>query len=397
MQEYLIISKRILTPNGFLAGALHIQNGIIVNIYQEEDELPDLPMYGYRSQMVLPGIIDLHTHGLLGWAAASFDAEKIEKLAQAECCVGVTAFQPSIADLETMEDYDRCLHAIGKANPISGARILGAHMEGPYFHPDHKGCDLARNITPSLDAMKAAIEASDHHLTYVALAPELQNMDTIIPYLLKAQIRVGIGHSDATFAQAWQAIEMGANIGIHTGNAMREIHQREIGISGALLLHPDAYCELICDFHHLAPEYIQLVLKMKGKERVLMMSDATEMSGLSEGIYRIRGRKMIVKEGKVQLEDGTIAGSSSYVLAGMKNLVQKLNLPIEDVSYMASMSPANVMGIQAHKGSLEVGKDADIMVLDDDFNCMVTYVEGTCRYQGEPLSDYTNHTFFNQA
>ena len=128
-----------------------------------------------------------------------------------------------------------------------------------------------------------------------------------------------------------------------------------------------------------------------------MMSDATEMSGLNEGIYRIRGRKMIVKEGKVQLEDGTIAGSSSYVLAGMKNLVQKLNLPIEDVSYMASMSPANVMGIQAHKGSLEVGKDADIMVLDDDFNCMVTYVEGTCRYQGEPLSDYTNHTFFNQA
>ena len=393
MQEYLIVSKRILTPNGFLAGALHIQNGIIVNIYQEEDKLPDLPMYGYRSQMVLPGIIDLHTHGLLGWAAASFDPARIEKMAQAECCVGVTAFQPSIADLETMEDYYQCLHAIAKADPICGARILGAHMEGPYFHPDHKGCDLDRNILPSVAAMKAAVEAANHRLTYVALAPELENMDAIIPYLLKENIRVGIGHSDATYDQAWRAIEMGANIGIHTGNAMRAIHQREIGISGALLLHPEAYCELICDFHHLAPEYIQLVLKMKGRERILMMSDATEMSGLSDGVYSIRGRKTIVKDGKVQLEDGTIAGSSSYVLAGMRNLVQKLNLPIEDVSYMASMTPAQVMGIQAHKGSLEVGKDADIMVLDDAFNCQVTYVEGTCRYQGEPVSDYADPTF----
>ena len=393
MQEYLIVSKRILTPNGFLAGALHIQNGIIVNLYREEDKLPDLPMYGYRSQMVLPGIIDLHTHGLLGWAAASFDSERIEKLAQAECCVGVTAFQPSIADLETMEDYEQCLHAIAKADPICGARILGAHMEGPYFHPDHKGCDLDRNILPSVAVMKAAVEAANHRLTYVALAPELENMDAIIPYLLKENIRVGIGHSDATYDQAWRAIEMGANIGIHTGNAMRAIHQREIGISGALLLHPEAYCELICDFHHLAPEYIQLVLKMKGRERVLMMSDATEMSGLSDGVYSIRGRKTIVKNGKVQLEDGTIAGSSSYVLAGMRNLVQKLNLPIEDVSYMASMTPAQVMGMQAHKGSLEIGKDADIMVLDDAFNCQVTYVEGTCRYQGEPLSDYADPTF----
>ena len=393
MQEYLIVSKRILTPNGFLTGALHIQNGIIVNIYREEDKLPDLPMYGYRSQMVLPGIIDLHTHGLLGWAAASFDSARIEKLAQAECCVGVTAFQPSIADLETMDDYYQCLYAIAKADPICGARILGAHMEGPYFHPDHKGCDLDRNILPSVAAMKAAVEAANHRLTYVALAPELENMDTIIPYLLEENIRVGIGHSDATYDQAWRAIDLGANIGIHTGNAMRAIHQREIGISGALLLHPEAYCELICDFHHLAPEYIQLVLKMKGRERVLMMSDATEMSGLSDGVYSIRGRKTIVKDGKVQLEDGTIAGSSSYVLAGMRNLVQKLNLSIEDVSYMASMTPAHVMGMQAHKGSLEIGKDADIMVLDDAFNCLVTYVEGTCRYQGEPLSDYADPTF----
>ena len=350
-------------------------------------------MYGFRSQMVLPGIIDLHTHGLLGWAAASSDASRIEKLAQAECCVGVTAFQPSIADLETMDDYYQCLHAIGKANPISGARILGAHMEGPYFHPKHKGCDLDRNIIPSAAAMKAAVEASHGRLTYAALAPELPNMDQVIPYLIKEHVRVGIGHSDATYAQAYQAIEMGANIGIHTGNAMRTLHQRELGISGALLLHPDAYCEIICDFHHLAPEYIQMVLKLKGKEHVLMMSDATEMSGLSDGIYNIRGRKTIVKDGKVQLEDGTIAGSSSYVLEGMKNLVQKLNLPIEDVSYMASLTPAVVMGIQDHKGTLEIGKDADIIVVDDDFNCLVTYVEGACRYQGEPLSEYANPSF----
>ena len=124
-----------------------------------------------------------------------------------------------------------------------------------------------------------------------------------------------------------------------------------------------------------------------------MMSDATEMSGLSDGIYNIRGRKTIVKDGKVQLEDGTIAGSSSYVLEGMKNLVQKLNLPIEDVSYMASLTPAVVMGIQDHKGTLEIGKDADIIVVDDDFNCLVTYVEGACRYQGEPLSEYANPSF----
>ncbi|MDL2225112.1 N-acetylglucosamine-6-phosphate deacetylase [Eubacteriales bacterium OttesenSCG-928-M02] len=382
----MIKSSRIYTHRGVVDGGMVVEYGKVKKIYQK-DLLPttfDGETVDYGNNRVIPGIIDVHTHGFMGWAADTVDPQDTVKNAMALATVGVTGFLSTNGKWEhTLETNAMVADLMETDYP--GARILGLHMEGPFINPDRRGGFTDAGMTkPDLDLAKAYYESARGALKYMTLAPELPGNLEIIDYLVEKGVKVGAAHSNATYAQTMEAIERGLSISIHTGNAMGPMHQREVTVMGALLLDDRVDCELIPDFYHVCPEMIQVYLKMKGKERIHLVSDSGSISGVPAGKYQAEGRYIYVeKDGLVHLEDGTISGSSKYVLFGIQNLVEKLRLPLEDVVVMSGLNPARVLGISHKKGSLLEKKDADFVVIDDDYDVIATYVEGNMAYDRE--------------
>ena len=215
----------------------------------------------------------------------------------------------------------------------------------------------------------------------MTLAPEIEGADETIRWLRDHNIVAGAGHTLASDQQMQKAIAEGIQVSIHTGNAMRQIDRRDIGALGAALLDPDVICEIICDFYHIAPRMLEIMFRIKPMSGFIMISDSGPMSGLPAGVYTIRGHKRTISEaGLVLLEDGTIAGSSKNMLYGVRNLAKMLHKPIAEIVKMTSENPAVLFSLP-HKGSITAGKDADLIVVDADFQLMKTFVEGRCAYQ----------------
>lgn len=393
----LIMSHRIYTESGLIDGALLVENGKLAAIY-EADAIPNLEaeIYDYGNNRIIPGIIDLHCHGLKGWDCKTTDKQEIKNMAKALPSVGVTAFQATNSAWDFQLDNNAAIaDAIDEG--YEGACILGIHMEGPFYNVIRRGGFVAEYCRlPDLELMKKLYEAGRGYVTYMIIAPEVPGADEIIDFCLSKGIILAIGHCDATYAQTIRAIDRGCKTAIHSFNAMRPIHQRDISVYGAVLLDQRIYNELIADFYHVCPEMIRMLLKMKPIDKILLMSDSSPMSAMKPGIYDIKGvLNYSNKDGFVLLADGTISCSSKYVLYGIGNLVEKLGLPLEDVIIMSGMTPATVLGIEDQKGSIKVGKDADLAVIDDVYESVATFVEGTLAYDKATSPDLTNPKMYD--
>lgn len=390
----LIKSSRIYSHRGLVDGAILVDGKTIVRVMPKNQisQNFDGEVVDYGDSRIIPGIIDVHNHGFMGWTAETVDPQEITNCAKGLASVGVTGFLSTNGKWEGVLENNAMAHEYMKEyHP--GAKMLGLHMEGPFINPDRRGGFGDEGMTaPDLDTCKAYYESSKGALKYMTLAPELAGNLEIIDYLVEKGVIVGVAHSDATYAQTVEAIDRGVSIGIHTSNAMRPIHQREVSVLGAVLLDHRVRCELIPDFYHVCPEMIQIILRMKGKENVLLVSDSGLMSGNPAGKYRYAdGRYVFIeKSGLVHLENGTISGSSKYVLFGIGNLVEKLGLPMEDVIVMSALVPARVLGLEATKGSILEGKDADLAVIDDNYESIATYVEGSLEYDVNHKEDLMN-------
>ena len=384
-----IKSERIYTERGLVDGAILMEYGKIRRIVRKELLPPGMPgdVVDYGKNRIIPGIIDLHTHGFMGWSANNTDPQHAISCAVAHASCGVTGFLMTNGKWPGVLDNNAMIANLMESE-YPGARVLGIHMEGPFINPDRRGAFSDEGMTaPDLELCKAYYESSRGALKYMTLAPELPGNLEIIDYLCEKGVVVGAAHSMATYAETIAAIDRGLSVSIHTGNAMGPVHQREATLLGAFLLDDRVRCELICDFFHVCPETIRIFLKMKGKERMMMVSDSGATSGMPAGKYELPGEGAIYieKDGLVHLENGTIAGSSLYVLYGIGNLVEKLGLPMEDVAIMSSLTPARVLGLEHKKGSIREKKDADFVVIDEDYKAIATYVEGTLAY------DVNNH------
>jgi N-acetylglucosamine-6-phosphate deacetylase len=328
---------------------------------------------------IAPGFIDLHIHGAVGQMFEFADADGYAGIATLLAEFGTTGFLATIAALP----HENTLSAIRTAKEFSkdsaGAKMLGIHLEGPYLSPEVPGAQLVSAIRPpSLDELGQYRQAAGKLLKIMTLAPEVDGALELISTLKQYGIVSAAGHSNATFEQIRNAIPVGLTHIAHTFNAMRALHHREPGVVGAALAMNLLTTELICDGHHVHPAAVDIVLRCKPRDKIVLISDAVAALGLPEGDHDFLGIPVSVKGGVVRLKHSdNLAGSVLTLNVALKNVFQWFGaVPLREIFLMASLNPARVAGLDDSKGQIAVGKDADIVLMDEHFDVTLTMVEG---------------------
>lgn len=376
MQAYSF--AQCYTEDGIIENKfLLVEEGKILG-FTDEIDYSLVQFFDHHHEVLIPGVIDIHNHGYMGFSATCADEAELNAYSLALASAGVTGVLATTQELDTIE---RVALAIEK-NAFLGTRILGIHAEGPYraekFMGASKGFVWPK---PSLEHTQKMWEASHGHLRYISISTELDNLDESIRYLLEKKVRLACGHSDCTYTQMREGIEKGITSVSHFGNALRPIHQRDAGAWGALLLDPNIYLEIIADHKHVVKETLEIFLRVKDLNHFVLISDQSELAGLPAGRYFARGKERIIEsDGFIHLDDGTLSGSGMTILQGAKNLVREHFIPMEKVVPLFSRIPAKLFVWEKTKGSIAVGKDADFVFIDSDFKVVRTVVEGKSVY-----------------
>jgi N-acetylglucosamine-6-phosphate deacetylase len=325
----------------------------------------------------------VHVHGAAGFDTMDEDGAALPAIAAFFARHGVTAFLAttwSAAHADTLAALQRIAHAVALPGTADGARIIGAHLEGPYLNPAYCGAQDARLIRrASLD--EAAQYLGTGVIRLASLAPEFAENLAFLEVCVQRGITTSIAHTGASYAQARTAIARGLRHSTHTYNAMRGFSHREPGALGAVLTSPEVNCELIADGIHVHPAAMQLLAQAKGIERVILITDSMRATGMPEGQYAVDDRMVDVHDGSARLPDGTLAGSVLTMDAALRNFIAATGLALEQVWPASSLNAARAIQIDARKGSLAVGKDADLVWLDADLQVSMTMVEGRIVYR----------------
>lgn len=388
----IIRSKKIVAESGIVDGWLLFENGKITDIVHKENFTGQAD-FDYTEALVLPGIIDTHNHGMMGWTVHGGveNVDDIRHLAKALASVGVTAFFPTIT---AGQDGVGGIVQAAKED-LDGAAILGIHSEGPYLNRvGEKGVDVG-HPQPDVRFIQQLYERSRGLLRLVAIAPELPGAKEIIRFLCAHGVRVSFAHSNCNYEEALASFTDGISVITHTGNVMSGLHHRNMGGLGAALLDDHVYNEVICDGLHIRNEMLEIFFRVKHDafHKFMMISDNVPLAGFPVGRYKgiFPGSICTITESGFCLTDtGRLAGSTLPVLYGMKNLVQKMHVPLEDVCRMAALNVAEVYGFADQKGSLRAGKDADFVAVDHSFRVLRTWKKGRSIYDAEVDRDLLN-------
>ncbi len=338
---------------------------------------PDATVIDAEGRRAVPGLIDLHIHGLLGHDSMG---EGLTSVIHDLPRFGVTSFLATTITLPQEETFE-ALTTMGEIlkPPPSGARCLGIHLEGPFLSPTQPGMATAEWFEPlSWDAFQAYQQAARGLIRMLTFALENAQARAVIPRLLAARVIPSMGHTTADFADVAEAVDLGLAHATHTFNAMAPFHHRRPGAVGAVLFFHQIVAQLIADGVHVHPAAMTVLIRAKGIDHVTLVSDASPMAGLPEGVYEWEHKTIIIQDGKSCLEDGTIAGAHALLDAGVRTLVTDVGLPLRQALVPATIVPARVLGLS--KGRLAPGHDADILLLDDDLRPVLTLVEGQVAY-----------------
>ena len=372
-----IVNGKVYTPGKVIEnGTVLFEQGRITAVGTGADVVlpPQVETIDAAGRPVIPGLVDVHIHGLLGYDSMG---AQLADVIPALPAYGVTSFMATTLTLPRGEVIE-CLHEMAEvlAAPPSGARCLGIHIEGPHLAPSKPGMATADWVYPlTWEDFQTFQEAAGGHIRMITFAPETGRAMDVIPQLVAAGVVPVIGHTDATFAQVARAVELGANHATHTYNAMRPLGHREPGVVGAVMFYDQIYGELIADGIHIHPAAMAILLKVKGLEKVVLVSDAAPIAGLPDGQYEWEHKPIFIREGRCQLSDGTLAGAHALLDTGVRNLVHKVGLPLEQALVPATASAAASVKATG-KGQLAPGFDADIVLLDEDLKPVMTFVEG---------------------
>lgn len=368
-----------LTPDGgFEYGDIVLHGAEIASVNpnfncRDEDEIIDI-----TGCLVIPGLVDIHTHGALGYDVSVSSPEEIVELSKFYAKNGVTSFMPTTMTAADEDIYKAIsnIKAAAESEQL-GSSIVGVHTEGPYINPVRGGChekDLIR-LPKAADADRIRESLGKKLKWRVTVAPEMPGMPDFIRYVTEKGGLVSIGHTDADAKTVYEAIDAGANCFTHLFNAMKGIHHREPGTAGAALIS-DTFAELICDGIHVNPEIVKLIYKAKGAGQMVLITDSMPATGLDDQNLIFGGVKVIVKNGIARTEDGTLAGSTLLLKDAVENLTRFTGMPFEDAVRTATVNPAKVIGIDRFTGSMYPGKRADFVVMDDNHQIIYTYCRG---------------------
>lgn len=375
----LLTNGRIVTPTGSLdPGWARIDDGVITAV--GAGVRPAEPATGEEEidlggRWAGPGFIDIHVHGGAGYEVMDGDDACLPPIAVFFAQHGVTSFLPTTYTA-SRADTLRALEVIAAhQGPIDGgAKVLGAHMEGPY-QPCPQGGQSEQYLRGAeRDELEAFLATGVVRL--MAVAPELEANAGLVEELSARGVVVSAGHTDATYADMASAVERGTSLVTHLFNGMRGIHHREPGAAGAALALDELRCELIADGVHVSPAAMRLVWRAKGPRGVVLVTDAGKAAGMPVGIYERAGRTLEVRGGVMHLPDGTISSSVQTLDTGFRNFCAANSLSFDEAWDCVSRNAAEALGVADRTGTLEAGKDADITVLDTEGQVCATIVAG---------------------
>ena len=380
-----LIGGEIITPFRIVKnGTIVMQDGQISDIGKASDvRIPDeCEVIDVSGNIVTPGFVDLLVHGGGGKGFADEDPSSIGIVADYFIRHGSTTVLASLyakpkdqllADLRRIADY---IHA----NPDSN--IIGIHMEGPYLNPVLKGAMNEDYLwTPSVESWDEMWEASRGLIKIMTIAPELEGSLQVMRAAALKGVVLSIGHSTANYETIELAIDHGAAHVTHMFNAMTPLHHRNPGVVLGAMLRNELKIELIADTLHVHPAVMELLLKLKGSNGIILITDSIRAGGMHEGEYEFADQKVYMKGSKAFLSDGTLAGSTLTLNRAIKNMIKKANAKVTESVRMASLNGAKVLNIEDRKGILAVGKDADIVVMNDEFEVEMTIHQGNIKYK----------------
>jgi N-acetylglucosamine-6-phosphate deacetylase len=379
-RRLLIHNARLFTPvQPGRTGWLLVERGQIHSIgFGEAPRLNggSLRQLDAEGKQLLPGFIDLHVHGAMGHEVMDASADGLEEMARFYASHGVTAFLATTWTA-SREAIRKALELVEEMRgPIpGGAALLGVHLEGPYLHPDRCGAQDVRLIRRA-DKEEALEFLESGVIRLLALAPEFDENLWLIDECVRRGITVSAAHTTATYEQMQRAAAHGVTQVTHCFNAMQGLGHREPGTVGAALTIPQISCELIADNIHVHPAVQKILVDVKSPSGVILITDAIRAAGLPEGEYRLDERSVNIRNGAVRLADGTLAGSILTMERALQNLCAATGRPLEELWMTSSLNAARAIGVSSSKGSLEAGKDADLVLLDEWFQVHLTVARG---------------------
>lgn len=373
-----IVGGKILTENGLRedCAVLYGEKIICVTRREEIDRRACESVLDATDCIVSPGFINQHVHGCAGCDVMDASEAALTTIAAAQARTGVTAFLPTTMT----QSFSRIHAALGQVRVAMtrrcGARILGAHLEGPFISAAQRGAHDVRYIeAASFDRIAAYADV----VRMATVAPECAS-EAFVKACCDACIALSIGHSGADYATAQMALQNGFSQYTHVFNALPPLHHRAPGALGAAL-DSDAYCELIADNVHVHPALQRLLLRVKGAERIILVTDSMRACMLADGLYELGGQKVVVAEKCARLENGVIAGSVLTMPEALRNFQQATRLPLTTLLRTVTENPARSIGCFESIGSLAPGKAADFTICSEQFDIRLTIVAGQIVYR----------------
>lgn len=377
MNDY-IVNGEVYIEHRFLKKTVKITDGKMELLQPDAPIEKDANVIDAAGKKVVPGFIDVHSHGAVGVDVNAATAEDYEKICRFAAGNGTTSWLCSVLT-DTKEQTEWCIDEFKKHQKMEhkGANLLGIHLKRPFLASEYKGAMpeylLQKNNMPLLREYQ---ERAEGNIRYITISPEVEGIVDDIPAMKELGITVAIGHSGADYDTSWAAINNGAACCTHTFNAMKLLHQHFPAIMGAAL-ESDIYCEAICDGRHLHPGTVRLLLKVKGMDRVVAITDSIMAAGLPDGKYKLGVNDVVVEDGDAKLaENGVRAGSTLTQNVALKNLLAFTGKTLEEILPLLTENPAKLIGVFESKGSIADGKDADIVLLDADNEVADVFVGG---------------------
>lgn len=345
----------------FLEQTLYVNDHRLVDKaeYQDDGEVIDA-----EGLLVLPGLVDIHSHGAAGEDFSDGNPEGLKKILQYEKRCGITSYCPTSMTFPK-ERLRQIFASIKGAQTEEGAKVVGINMEGPFLDPVKKGAHVEEWIAaPDAAFVRELNQDVDGLVRLVTLAPNMDGAEEFIKEMHE-EVCISLGHTAADYDCASGAMKLGAHHVTHLYNAMQPFGHRAPGLIGAAMDDPECMVELICDGYHIHPSAIRAAFRMFGPERVILISDSMRATGMENGTYELGGQEVTVKDRKAVLKDGTLAGSATNLYGCMCKAIE-FGIPLEQAIMAATANPARSIGIFDRVGSIRIGKQADLLLVSEN-------------------------------
>ena len=334
--------------------------------------------------VAIPGLIDIHIHGAGGSDSLDGTREALTNIALTLAKLGTTSFLSTMIMKPGEKNTHLQIARELTGKDLGGAGLLGIYIEGPFINNIKRGGILHDSITgSSVEVLDKILDQTGNALKMMCVAPEIPGIAKIIEKLISSGVKVAFGHSDADYDQTRQGFEMGINHVTHLFNAMRSLHHRDPGPLAAIFEKPEISVEFIGDSHHIHPGLFKMVWDLKGPQNIACVTDGISGTGLPEGTYIYNNKSYTSKNGLARYLDGTFIGSTMGLIKIVSNFKTFTNCTFKEAIDTVTLNPARILGVDREKGSIEEGKDADIVLIDRDFNVKCTIIAGKIVYQNQ--------------